>query len=1118
MYSLKKVYGFIALILLALAVAGCSDELVVNDGAKSEAALDTKVKIKVVIPEVDVKSRAEGELSTRINNLWIGVYNVGSGKRTATKLYNFDTENVNISNHGTTKEIELICKSGLSYIVAVANVKSEVFKVGKFKEGDATNGNSFENSGSLYDDLVAADTWDKYRSIVLQQVTFGDINMPSPPEGQGLVMPGMFIANTESATGLEHANGTLEIVPFEIRYSGNVETAVELAGAIHLRRPVSKITFNIKCDKEKLDYFNLTDIHLVNVPNSSWLLERTGDMDYETGVPTDESPLNRTNSGDALAGIYDKLSDWYSESPETPPTAMDPQLVKPGENYSASFWMFENRHTGLNSCTDYKNREWEWSENLKNTGIYRSLSQEGGTVNNSATYAIISGELKYKDGTITMPNGSELPENTQRVASVEYFVHLGYVNPDKNPRDFNSMRNAEYTYNVTVKGVDNIVTEAYMKDIDECPIQPGAEGIVTDLTNSPIEIDAHYAAFNIYLSKKELEDCRFSMISYYGNDIHSYGNAKESDTYPKEGDSEWQFYNWVELIQTTGENDLALYPLAENRGNILHLADLKYESEKLNSDEEGRWYTVFVNENTYDEAAPNESEGTTWHNYVNQPDRRFWIHVEESVSPDGLSTHRKAKYEISQKSIQTYYDLNSGTAVGIEHTNENFGMNNAWTISLSLTELNPDNGRYNVWKVVEGNEESKNWSGYVDFGEPQNVNEINNTIQIEAAGISGAKKTWQVPKVKLLTGYKNTNDLNVPQTGENQQWYQTLSGCMNRNRDLNGNGTIEPNEMRWFVPSSGEYVRAILGRNSLSTPIMSYTASHLAYPSGDDRNTMYHYFASDKKFLWCEEGMSSAEINNKYNSWQVRCIRNLGTNLYTVASTNQVEQAYDDTDINSTTKGGVVKVRHYLAPTLRGGQSGPLPMHKSNELFNRIASYGFEIAPRGNDTKKNSEKETSVTSSLYWATFEIYKEWVKQAKPCDELNNNSGRTGWRIPNQKELVIMRRMDGAKLLLPDSQQDAGFMSCTQEYWAFSYTGGSCPKNEEGEVITDYYELTPDFSPAYASFETNRYFRILTVRLKIATALRYPACWYVRCVRDLTAQERNMSYDQILQYKDH
>ena len=74
----------------------------------------------------------------------------------------------------------------------------------------------------------------------------------------------------------------------------------------------------------------------------------------------------------------------------------------------------------------------------------------------------------------------------------------------------------------------------------------------------------------------------------------------------------------------TGEN---------SDGQTMLLSDLKGASDNPSG-----WYTVFVNEYAYETASNgNESNSTAWKNYVNKPDRRFWIRTTRTVSSDGQS-------------------------------------------------------------------------------------------------------------------------------------------------------------------------------------------------------------------------------------------------------------------------------------------------------------------------------------------------------------------------------------------------------------------------------------------------------------------------------------------------
>lgn len=1062
-------------------LSSCRDELNCNVSS-IEDGLDTEVSICISLPNMSVKTRADmsENLLNRVNTLWIGVYNSNTGERTSTQT--LTGLNHAMVGHETQK-IALKCKSGPSYIVAVANPNSNAYGAAVLAEdGSVTN-------TALSSALASADTWEKYKRIMIRQLTPGNINMPNPPIEQGLVMTGVFLNSQNVDSHPDNALG--EIEPVDIPNIDNIDdptaSVPELKGILHLRRPFAQVSFNIELAGDQLSEFELDDIQIFNLPRYVWAYERVGQSDQQTGAPVGEI-LDWTNASDAVASDYSGRTKAYANSLMYIPTAMETENVPANGNvvahtkYTLDLWMFENRRTGLASCVEYADREREYhTEDYVNTGVYTSLSSETPTLNNCATYARIRGTLKYKEGIAL--NGA--PAGTvERSADVEYIVHLGYVNPEKNPRDFNAYRNSKYTYNVTVSGAENIRVEAFQEDGEIAP-QPGAQGVMTDVTDESFELDAHYGAFNIQLTEDDLRDCRFSMTAYYGNQVYNFDNSDNAtgvNNYPQdENDPNWKFYSWVELRRTTAENVLANYPSSDERNGtnpIYHLADLNKENFQPG------WYTVFINENAYEDG---DNEGANWHDYVNLPDRKFWIRVTESVSPDGESMYCTAKYAVSQKSIQTYYDEDSETAVGVEHINESFGLNARWT--LDTNNLEGDNGRFNVWSHIggaDGGTSAGLWSSYMRMTQVQHINQISNTEQTGPAGVETAARDYPLPSNLIATASGSTY---YPQTGNNAQYVEALYACMNRNRDLNGNGTIDANELRWYVPATGNYVRVILGRNSLSTPIMNYSASYLAYSPGGN-NTLYHYFTSDNKHMWCEEGLSSGA--GIANSWDVRCIRNLGTNLGTVNRNAQIEQAYDDTDIDTRTLGGVVKVSHYYGTALRGIQAEYVPMHKTNSLYNRLGMYGFEVAPRGNriytaaTIPDNIDAVSEQQLSPVYSTFATYNQAVIDAAPCEDLNRNSGRTGWRVPNQVELVIMRRMNNEKMFNTPSNAQSSFMSCTQEYWGSNRQASSTPGAD---------------------------FRITTVISTLATAQPFARCSYIRCVRDLTEEEEYKSYSDIV-----
>ena len=92
---------------------------------------------------------------------------------------------------------------------------------------------------------------------------------------------------------------------------------------------------------------------------------------------------------------------------------------------------------------------------------------------------------------------------------------------------------------------------------------------------------------------------------------------------------------------------------------------------------------------------------------------------------------------------------------------------------------------------------------------------------------------------------------------------------------------------------------------------MNYQQSTLKpYACTNGGNTIYHFIASDNVIVWADEGMSSSNFykqDNQYSyaPWQIRCIRNLGTNLTSVSKeVKKSLPAYDDKTKNTTTGSG----------------------------------------------------------------------------------------------------------------------------------------------------------------------------------------------------------------------
>lgn len=1107
-----------------LIMTACNDDIdmpATVDGPEGE---DTTISLTIQAPEMShLESRADMTTSeaNSVQSLWVGIYSyatrrstLSDGNKSGLLLQNgqhgFTSGNKSHTRYTLT---DINTKSGRSYIVAVANPD--------LNYGYTMDANGKLGAKSKLSDLLAqADTWDKFQSIVIEREPFQNAAVLGVPNNSPLPMSGIYVDNEN----LTHPDDWTKVEPYQIPLSKN---GLNLKGSIHLRRPFTQVKFNVSVSEDIVS-FDVESYRVYNVPTYGWLYERSQSDDLTNRI-------DYANAGDAMQPIVDDNTNYK------------PSLVYPSTNitenngvYSFDFWMMENKRTGrADFCTDYQKREREYKNaDGTNSGVYESLCPTAEpTLNNLATYVEIRGTLTYKNGN-NVENPSQIPEGegagtlpgnvASRTVEATYKVHLGYAvgnNEGEKARDFNNYRNSIYNYNVTVRSANSIIVEAFRIG-DNPELQPGAEGVVTDVTDNLFECDAHPEVFNIYLTTEEIANFSFTMRSYYNNqEIVIYQQKKDENgvqknNIPERGDDNFKFYNWIELVPTgltaqteANKNRIKEFPnLARNPNWKTQTAAQRgfyYPGELAGSGLTGQYFTVYVNEHAYvprygDDNWGNEV-GNNWHAYVNTTrPRQAWFNVSQETSNDGQNVYYRSKYALSQRSIQTYYNMGNNTvatALGLEHVNESFGMNIRWTKDI-IANLDPDNGRYNVWLGVNGTDggsEADNWSSVVKLNTSQIVNEITNSktngqMQYAQDYFNTAEKTWNVPMQNTIAGNSlsgtagmydgKANQYDPQVNGNNIQYIEALQACMNRNRDENGNGVIDAAELKWYLPASGKYARIILGRRTLSNPLMNYQQSTLRYACTNGGNTIYHFIASDNVIVWADEGMSSSSFYGAnpeyaqyyYAPWQIRCIRNLGTDLTSVSRGEKVTPAYDDKTKNTTTGSGVVKVNAYYGAALRDPVTTYLPMHKSNSPYNALGRYGFEIAEVDNGNTNNPNKNTTeAPATAYRTSYDTYNDAVIKATPCSKLNQGT-KKGWRIPNQAEAVIMRRMG---ILRNNGSNTSQFMTCTQEYYS-------------------------NATPAVGSDTPGSAYRILTVRTALATAQPIGAINVVRCVRDLTAEE--------------
>lgn len=976
--------------LLVVAFAGCTDEIEYPDD--EGAGRPVTLSVNVSLPEMTPISRSDmaAGLDGRVESLWIGVYSASSQQRTGV----YSETRLNASpTHDYPESVKINAETGRSYIVAVAN----------FEGRSAHNGTEVV---SLEQALAHADTWEKFNNLSTMFDTDGDINADVPLNV--LLMSGHYIDGT-------HANGDhTQIEAVTIPATG------ALLGAIHLRRTISQVRFNVTYNADNIEDFEVVGWTVHNVPNQSWLYEHTA---------------GTLNAGD-LRTVGTKGS--YQHTPTTN------VVTHNGNTYSFDWWQVENKRTGLeppeshNKNGDYYSyREEEFKTDAGlNTGKYKSLvgSADAADANNNATFV----ELRVRMTLKVDEKGDKI--NGARVVDGVYTVHLGYCEGSgkSKAQDFNCRRNSKYTYDVTINNVNDILVEARK----EGEPTPGGEGMVSDVTEKYVELDAHYGVYNIHLTAEDLyptvADRSFDyMIRCYDENNQPVDIDSRVPSTVAAADS--KYINWVEIRPTTDAYTLAPYKPRGNNSDTMTIQEF-WDGVKNHTVTPG-YFTVFFNEYVYETATDGDEEGSTaWHDYVNKHNRTVWIRVLVDQSTDGESSYYKSKYAFSQRSIQTYYNTNAETenALGVEHVNESYGLNlrNSFYNSIDsryflpvLDDLDKNNGRFNVAMYLAGRQ-NRNftsgfswnndllWSDVVNSTQLQLINAIQNIQGVNKDAVT-QDNPHPVPAVveinkdaaiynPTISGVSNrykADESFDPDQSANARYIEAVMACMNRNRDLDGDGRIDADELRWYVPTANQYIRVILGRRSLHTPLMDYDANpKLQSPTGsytkNDFVTSLMLYGSDGRDVWAMEGISISSWREYHDgaAWNVRCVRNLGSNLNTIDDTEKVKPAYR----LRTVGGDIIEMIYYDTKSVRQEKlTQMLPHDIANQDYNRVYK-AFQFSEEFSLYQMNGYNYNGN-----WAT------WLRTVNPCENVQDWDGNklpgSGWRIPNQKEISIMNTLD-------------------------------------------------------------------------------------------------------------
>ncbi len=870
-------------------------------------------------------------------------------------------------------------------------------------------------------------------------------------------------------------------------------------GGVLLERIDSKIKFIFKTGNtpdakgQTIEKFEARQWRVVNVPRKSYLLS------YEDRGVTEEACGHDIVNVDPNTSSEDYSK--YAAGFFTTDFVNFEEFPADG-SAEFSFYMMENRQkpkkTPIINYQDRSraikdkeglNKSCQVSYTLNGVDYTRDMRMFE-YANDFSTYVVVTGyvTMKLHDDEAGKVLGGE----------VEYLIHLGdWREKDGSIDNYNIERNTSYTYTVTINSLNSIRVEVETSQAGQTftENQPGATGQISIAKEEIALCDCHYESKTIsfHLSnffkngKINRENCivdelTWSVKTPFGEGEPKIVNGVESvtgldyqwvhfrlnkrgvdgnyysDKRRKYTDREFAASEtWRSAEQNAEEDGSGEVGLAgfHNDGIMTVPYLCKYIKEQVKkyldnpavSDFDGSKsedggpkisLTVFVDEFYYDKnPVTSETRSDLWKYFVNKDDRKLHILCNSVKSLDGESSMTGSVVTIQQSSIQCVYNTDPShtalqTAWGVENADEDAGRlvdGKYWSVTSDINNSNKDN-RNNNDQFNGLYNSCKEWGLSIGTG---------NTFD---GGIWSTYMDYEVAN-------------STPQLNSDHKYMRYA--CMNRNRDNNGDGKIDRNEVRWYLASIRQLVGMYVGDGLLNSKTKLYNKSAADRESNEISRWQQHIVSStnfgnnsnNPTILWAEEGTSTSLF---YHNWgdiqgsEIRCVRNLGNIDGNSEESYPIDKAPDDYivyDKDSRT----FTCTHLNSQALRYYTSKELiysdERSQENRLYKKFECYDGPSSIDANHQKFKSYND-AVTDGMAKGTGNPF---------CPK--------GYRTPSQIEAAIMRYYMGE------------LYTMTRTYWSFG-PYGSITKNTN--------------KPGFVVRGTN-----ITVDNKSATGS-------VRCVRDV------------------
>lgn len=786
------------------------------------------------------------------------------------------------------------------------------------------------------------------------------------------------------------------------------------AGTIVVKRPVAQIKINIHTHT---DTGGETNDHTINFTPSTYTVYR---------VPKQCMVFNNQKT------VPEQDTREYYDIR----TQNAPEPENDGISY-ISFYMPENPQAEGNAGIggDYHKRD-KWN------GYKDDGSKNWQYAPQNSTYIVIAGDYVETD-----KNGMLVYQG-----QVSYTIHLGDFSQSGSMQNFSVDRNVRYTYHVRINGVENIIVEATTTDQEK---ETGAEGniIGTEEAAQIFELDCHYEQVFVSYNLTQIANAvKNTAAQNEGTDIDEviaqafmlwsstpFSKSPEillpySETRSEEKATANMDYKWIYFYPQRSANTLSAYPgLPENDPNTELITPYQLckslgavvkkiigeEAVSTNQKVENIWitqpyyssdyyayFTVFIDEYYYDHN-PISGNSVAWGDFTRQDDRTMIIASSIQSSTDGNSTYSKARTSFTQRSIQTFYNADADetvNAMGIETycENETFLFYNIKDYYRDYYDnwrgTSPSNGRENMIELSSLTNSS--WDAFVNA----------NTNGYYSDNAAEDSRKHEIANKDMLK-QRNYNYYG--------NYYHPYYACMSRNRDLNGDGDIDDDEIRWYLPAADQYLRIGIGSDAMSDASRLFMEDKslisTGYPGNfyDDGALYYtstNYDAEEgagtsKRVIWAAEVGAFGDYNNADYKMLIRCVRNLPSKQVVDVNTETVvgDGAIGSSSYEFDSNRNLFSFGEHLDPLIfrevqYDDPYGPHfeePNSTRPSTANRLYHGGFVVA----------EKDVNLHTTSFNTMLFI---WNGRSNPCADYtddNDQAHQDTWRVPNLREMLIM-----------------------------------------------------------------------------------------------------------------